>query len=637
MNRSEFRDRLRQEPLLLDGAMGTALHSQGVAIDESFDALNEQQPALVANVLRDYLAAGADIVETNSFGANRYKLAAYGLESSVRDLNSAAVAVARRVIESFFRPVWLAGAVGPLGVHIAPLGRVSMAQAREAYAEQIEALVRPTGEIDGVDLLIIETISNLKEAEAAVAAARDVAPDLPLIVQISFTRDDRTLLGETPLEVARALSKRDIDVLGANCSGGPAQILRLISIMAQAAPDLPLSAVPNAGWPEHRAGGRVIYPATPDYFADYAQRFVQAGARIVGGCCGTSAVHIAAMRQALDEPPAEPRALPEVAPSRRRAREERSSDGPTRLAERLAQRQFVATVEMRPPKGIGTQRMLAGAHMLKEAGANFLNVADSPLARMRMSAWAAAHLIQQSVDIEAILHFPTRGRNILRIQGDLLAAHAMNVRNLFVVMGDPTLIGDYPDATDDYDIVPSGLIQLIKRRLNSGVEQSGESIDHPTSFVVGCALNLQAKDAEREISLLKKKIRNGADYALTQPVFDAAAARDFIARCRREIGAESVPIIAGIQPLYNSANAEFLQNEVPGISISSEHRARMRASANPQQEGVSIAQEILEEIAPHVQGIYVVPQFGRYDLAANVLDVVSALTRKEAAPAASQT
>ena len=633
MNRAAFRDRLTQSPLLLDGALGTVLHSRGIAIDECFDALNVQQPALVAAIHRDYITAGADVVETNSFGANRYKLAAHGLESQVDQLNAAAVSIARRVIQSFFRPVLLAGSVGPLGVHIAPLGRVTMANAQSAFAQQMAALVDPEDGVAGVDLLIVETLTDLQEAEAAVAAARDVAPDIPLVVQMSFTRDDRTLLGESPDDVARRLSRSDVDVIGANCSGGPAQVLRLIAIMHQAAPDLPLSAMPNAGWPEHTAGGRVIYPATPDYFGDYARSFVQAGARLVGGCCGTNAGHIAAMRRALDQPADSARPLPAITLIPRAAGPAEPLDRPTGLAQALAQERFIATVEMRPPKGIATQRMLTGAHMLKEAGANFLDVADSPLARMRMSAWAAAHLIQQAVGLEAILHFPTRGRNLLRIQGDLLASHAMNVRNLFIVMGDPTHIGDYPEAMDNYDIVPSGLIRLIKQRLNSGVEQSGESIDQPTNFVVGCALSLQAQDPDRELRLLRKKIRNGADFALTQPIFDPIASRNFIIRCRRELGDGLVPIIAGIQPLYNSRNAEFLHNEVPGISISTEHRQRMSNSEDPHQEGVVIAREILEEIRPYVQGVYLVPQFGRYDLVANILDVVSALTAQRVSAA----
>lgn len=626
MNRATFQKRLDESPLLLDGAMGTVLHAQGIAIDESFDALNEQQPGLVAGVLRDYITAGADIVETNSFGANRYKLAAHGLESRVQETNAASVTVARRVIQSYFRPVLLAGSVGPLGVHIAPLGRVSMAQAREAFAEQIEALVRPSTGVEGVDLLIVETLTDLREAEAAVAAARDLEPDIPLLVQISFTRDDRTLLGETAVEVARRLSQLDVDAIGANCSSGPAQVLRLISMMREEAPDIAISAMPNAGWPEHTAGGRVNYPATPDYFGEYARSFVRAGARIVGGCCGTNAAHIAAMRHALDNPRDDEQTAPEVYVRRRIENRARPFDQRTALADALEQGRFIATVEMRPPRGIATQRMLTGARMLKEAGANFLDVADSPLARMRMSAWAAAQLIQHEVGLEAILHFPTRGRSLLRIQGDLLAAHALNVRNLFVVMGDPTHIGDYPEAMDNYDIVPSGLIQLIKQRLNSGVQQSGASIDEPTSFVVGCALSLQAHDPERELRLLGKKIANGADFALTQPVFDPFVAQDFIARCRREFGDDMIPVLAGIQPLYNSRNAEFLHNEVPGIVISDEHRQRMRASSDPQQEGVTIAQEILEEIREHIQGVYLVPQFGRYDLVANVLDVIRPLT-----------
>lgn len=628
MKRAAFKSRLAESPLLLDGAMGTVLHSQGIAIGECFDALNVHQPGLVADVLRSYITAGADIVETNSFGANRFKLASHGLEEQVQELNSSAVTVARRVIQSFFRPVLLAGSVGPLGVHVAPLGRVSLAQAQAAFAEQMAALTNPGESIIGVDFLIVETLTSLQEAEAAIAAAREVAPDLPLVVQMSFTRDDRTLLGETPADVARRLSKKDVDAMGANCSGGPAQILRLISMMHQVAPDMPLSAMPNAGWPEHLAGGRVIYPATPDYFGKFARSFVRAGARLVGGCCGTNATHIAAMRSALDQESLDDQPLPEISVRRRDVDVDQIVDRPTALALALVEGRFVATVEIRPPKGIATQRMLAGAHMLKEAGATFLDIADSPLARMRMSAWAAAHLIQQDVGLETILHFPTRGRNLLRIQGDLLAAHAMNVRNLFVVMGDPTHIGDYPEAMDDYDIVPSGLIRLIKERLNSGIEQSGESIDRPTNFVVGCALNLQPKEPERELRLLRKKIQNGADFALTQPVFHPNAARDFIAHCRQELGSSAVPIIAGVQPLYSSRNAEFLHNEVPGISISDAHRERMLRSDDASQEGVTIAQEITEAIRNVVQGIYLVPQFGRYDLAADVLDVIRSQTHE---------
>ncbi|UCG25293.1 MAG: methylenetetrahydrofolate reductase, partial [Chloroflexota bacterium] len=295
----------------------------------------------------------------------------------------------------------------------------------------------------------------------------------------------------------------------------------------------------------------------------------------------------------------------------------------TQLVRALEEERFVVTVEMSPPRGIAAQRLLAGARMLKEAGAGFIDVADSPLARMRMSAWAAAHLVQREIDLETVLHFPTRGRNLLRIQGDLLAAHALGIRNLFVVMGDPTQIGDYPEAMDNYDIVPSGLIQLIKERLNSGLDQAGQTIDQPTSFTVGCALNLEPTDVDREFRLLGKKIRNGADFALTQPVFNPAAALDFIAICQNAYGLDMIPIVAGVQPLYSSGNAEFLHNEVPGITIPGDLRTRMRSAAEQHREGVRIAQEILEEMRRSIQGVYMIPVFGRYDLVADVLDMLS--------------
>ena len=624
MNRSEFGQRIAAGTLLLDGAMGTLLHGRGIPIDECFDELNISRPAVVAGIHQDYIAAGADILETNSFGANRYKLAAHGLETQVKEINTAAVLVARRVIEGSFKPVLLAGAIGPLGVRLAPLGRVSLAQAEAAFAGQIEALVRPDADVAGVDLLIVETISDLQEVEAAVRAARSVAPAVPLVTQMTFTRDDVTLLGDEPATVAAHLDGLDVDVIGVNCSSGPAQVLRLLAIMHEVAPDRPLSAVPNAGWPEHTEGGRVLYPATPAYFGDYARAFAGAGAALVGGCCGTDAAHIAAMRAALDNPGPLPRELPSVSLAARKPGARIPTEQPTRLARFLEEGRFVTTVEMRPPKGIATQRLLAGARTLKEAGAEFLDVADSPLARMRMSAWAAAQLIQREIGLETILHFPTRGRNLLRIQGDLLAAYALNVRNLFVVMGDPTHIGDYPEAMDNYDIVPTGLIQLIKERLNAGLEQSGESLDRPTNFVVGCALSLEPQDPERQLRLLKKKVHNGADFALTQPVFNVQAAREFIERCRAELGEQMIPVFAGLQPLYNSNNAEFLHNEVPGILISDAHRQRMQGAADPQQEGVAIAREILEEIRPDIQGVYLIPQFGRYDLVADVLDMLRA-------------
>ncbi|WP_420631295.1 bifunctional homocysteine S-methyltransferase/methylenetetrahydrofolate reductase [Candidatus Leptofilum sp.] len=615
MNRQTFTSRLRERPFLFDGAMGTLLHSRGISMETSFDGINLTQPAIVADIHRAYINAGADIIETNSFGANRYKLVEYGLQHQVRQINRAAVNIARRVIGSAFREVWLAGSVGPLGVRLAPLGRVSLAEAAEAFNEQIEALLA-----EGVDLLVLETMSDLHEMETAVTVARQFAPELPIITQMTFTRDDRTLLGHAPSVVAERLAALDVDAIGVNCSGGPAQVLRLLRIMHQIAPDKLLAAAPNAGWPEQTERGRVLYPATPDYFWQYTHALVEAGAVLVGGCCGTNEAHIAAMRHALDHPLPSPIPLPDVQIVTQAEEKTAVLDPPTQLAQNLGNGRYVVTVEMSPPKGIGTQRLIEGAHMLKEAGANLLNLADSPLARLRMSAWAAAHLVQKSVGLETVLHFPTRGRNLLRIQGDLLAAYAMGIRNLFVTMGDPTQIGDYPEAMDSYDIVPTGLIHLIKQQFNSGRDKAGNAIDQPTNFMVGCALSLTPADPEREMKLLRRKIRNGADFALTQPVFDPVAAKQFVDLYGATYEEKMLPIIVGIKPLYNGRNAEFLHHEVPGMSIPKLLRQRMATATDPQQEGVAIAQEILEAVRPFTQGVYLMPAFGRYDLVANVMD-----------------
>ena len=553
IDRNTFLSRLRERPFLFDGAMGTMLHHRGVTMETSFDGINLSQPAIVADIHRGYIAAGADIIETNSFGANRYKLAEYGLQEQVTAVNQAAVNIGRRVIDGAFREVWLAGSVGPLGVRLAPLGRVSVAEAVEAFREQIEALLID----DGVDLLVLETMSDLNEMETAVSVARELVPNLPIVCQMTFTRDDRTLLGHTPTAVAQRLAALDVDAIGVNCSGGPAQVLRLLLLLRQIAPDKLLAAAPNAGWPEQSERGRVLYPATPDYFGKYTHALVEAGVRLVGGCCGTNEQHIAAMRHALDHPAPSPIPLPQIQVVTQAEQTTAVHDSPTQLAQNLGNGRYVVTVEMSPPKGIATQRLIEGAHMLKAAGANLLNMADNPLARMRMSAWAAAHLVQKSVDIETVLHFPTRGRNLLRIQGDLLAAYAMGIRNLFVTMGDPTKIGDYPEAMDSYDIVPTGLIHLIKQQFNSGLDKAGNAIDQPTNFTVGCALNLTPSDPAREMKLLRRKIRNGADFAITQPVFDLAVAKQFIANYEATYEETMLPVVVGVKPLYNGRNAEF--------------------------------------------------------------------------------
>ncbi len=615
MDRIEFRRLLGERPLLLDGAMGTALQAHGAPMDIAFDDLNLKRPDLVAAVHRDYLEAGVDVLETNSFGANRFKLAEYGLQDEVVQINKTAVSIARAMIDEQDRPILLAGSIGPLGVRLAPLGRVTMDEAVAAFAEQADALLTAA-----VDLIIIETISDLAEMKAAVTAVRSLLPTIPIVAQMSFTRDDRTMTGLSADAVARRMKPLDVDVIGVNCSGGPAQVLRLVMTMHAVLPDMVLSAAPNAGWPEQVDRGRIQYPAVPAYFAGYARSFVEAGAGLIGGCCGTTAVHISAMRRAMDDPESAMRPLPIVRIVTREQVETAVTDPPTKLYEFLRDGRFAATVEMSPPKGIATHRLLEGARTLQAAGANFLDIADAPLARMRMGAWAAAHLVQKELEIETILHFPTRGRNLLRVQGDLLAAYALGIRNLFVTMGDPTRIGDYPEAMDSYDIVPTGLIRLIKKQFNIGLDKAGNRIDQATNFTAGCALSLTPAKPDREIRLLAKKIRNGSDFALTQPVFEVDKAIAFIERCRAEFGEDMLPLLVGIKPLYNLRNAEFLHNEVPGISIPSEQKSRMQKAKHPQQEGVQIARELLMELRPFVAGTYLMPAFSRYDLIADLLD-----------------
>lgn len=603
------------KPLLSDGAMGTMLNARGVSFDACFDALNLTDPALVADIHRAYIAAGSDVIQTNTFGANRYKLLTHDLENQVTAINHLGVELVRRAAAGSAKNVLVAGDVGPLGVRLVPFGRVQPDQARQAFAEQINALAEA-----GVDLIILETFSDLYEIREALAAAKQVC-SLPVVASMTFTRDDRTLLGDTPVKVAQTLAENGADLIGVNCSGGPAQIFRILKQMRQAVPEARFSAMPNAGWPE-QVGGRIMYPANPSYFGDYALAFCEAGANLIGGCCGTTPEHIAAMRSALDgEQTGCSPAVGEIIAVTESEELQTSQEAPSRLAQRLASGAFTIAVEMDPPRGLSTHKLLAGASLLAEAGANVINVADSPMARMRMSPWAVCELIQRTIGVETTLHFPTRGRNLLRVQGDLLAAHALGIRNIFIVMGDPTAIGDYPDAMDNYDLVPSGLIKLVKQNFNIGLDHSGVDIGQPTSFFAGCALNLMPLDIEQEIKNLHRKLKAGADFLLTQPIFQPEAAQEFLDRFKDKYGPVDVPLLVGVLPLYSVRHAAFLHNEVPGISIPEVYRQRMEnAGEKSAWEGVRIALELIEQIKPWSNGIYLMPQFNRYDLAAEIIE-----------------
>jgi methionine synthase I (cobalamin-dependent) len=612
-----FLERLRQGPLVADGAMGTMLHQTGASIDTCFDALNLTDPTRVGAIHRAYIDAGAELIETNSFSANRFKLANHGQVDQLTTINRAAVELARRVVDAAFKPVYVAGSVGPLGVRLAPFGRIQPEQAFDAFREQIAALAEA-----GADLIILETFTDLNEIIEAIKAVRAVDPNLPVIASMTFTRDDRTLFGDAPREVANTLVAAGADVIGVNCSGGPSQLARIAQIMRAVEPDALLSIMPNAGFPE-TVGGRVMYPATPEYFGEYAAAFADMGVSVIGGCCGTTPDHIREMRQALDNPHRAPTSLITI-PTLNGHDQLASPEQPTELARKLAAGKFVTTVEMAPPRSFTAQKVIASAQMLQDAGADVVNISDSPMARMRMSPWAVCHLIQDRLKLETVLHFPTRGRNLLRVQGDLLAAHALNVRNLFVVMGDPTQIGDYPDAHDNYDVVPSGLIQLIKQNLNAGVDQAGNSIGQPTSFLVGCALNMGAQDLDKEIKTLRKKIEAGADFALTQTIFDPAKVEHFLKRYEQLYEPLKLPLLVGILPLYGSRHAAFLHNEVPGIDIPDPIRTRIDAAGEiAPKTGIAIAQELLLSLKGMVQGAYLIPPFGKYEMAAEVLDVIT--------------
>jgi homocysteine S-methyltransferase len=611
---SDLLERLSSGVLLADGAMGTMLHSHGIGFDKCFDELNLTNPGAVAEIHRAYIDAGAQLILTNTFGSNRFKLSKHGLEKQVGEINRMGVELARRTVAAAFKDVFIAGDIGPLGVQIAPFGRVQPEQARLAFAEQAKALADA-----GADLIVLETMSDLFEILEGVRAVKQ-ACSLPVVASVTFTRDDRTLLGDDPQKIARELHQAGADVIGVNCSGGPAQLLRILKLMRHAVPVARLWVKPNAGWPE-RVGGRIMYPADPDYFGEYAVAFRAAGAHIVGGCCGTTPQHIAAMRRALDSTPFEE--APTVVVASEEESAEPSAEQPTQFAQRLADGKFTICVEMDPPRGLSTHKLLAGASLLAEAGADVINVADSPMARMRMSAWAVCDVVQRRVNVETTLHFPTRGRNLLRVQGDLLAAYALGIRNVFVVMGDPTAIGDYPDAMDNYDLVPSGLIKLIKQGFNAGVDHSGTSIGQPTNFFVGAALNLCPPEPEQEIKNARRKLRAGADFFITQPIYRAQDGIDFLANYESYAGKLQKPILVGILPLVSLKHASFLDHEVPGISIPDKTIRRLeQAGDQAAKEGVRIAVELIQQVKSWAQGVYIMPQFSRFDLIAEIIEQV---------------
>jgi homocysteine S-methyltransferase len=619
-------DRLQRGPVLCDGAMGTLLYTRGISFERCFDELNLSNPPLVQEIHRDYVRAGAELIETNTFGANRFKLAHHGLESQVREINRRGVKIAREVREIAGEAVFVVGSVGPIGQLLAPLGQITYDQARVAFKEQIEALLE-----GGADAIILETFSDLDELRAAIAAARQVTRDLPLIAQMSFTDDEDTLTGNTPEEIVAALCELQVDVIGANCSVGPAGTFNVAKRMVAALHECNLqrftSVMPNAGFPA-RIGERYMYLSSPQYFAEYTHKFIgELGITIVGGCCGTTPAHIVAMREALNtiRPPAEPRVI--IVEQPRVPAPEEPTEGlarvPRTLREKLRAGKWVTSVELDPPRGLNPTKMLQGAAMLKEMGVDCVNIGDSPLAKIRMSCIALAIMVQQQVGLETIIHFTTRDRNLMALQSDLIGAHALGIHNVIALTGDPPRLGDYPNATAVYDIDSIGLIKILKR-LNEGRDWAGTSIGTNADFFVACALDMMwASSDPNELERFHRKIEAGADLVMTQPIYDAAILREFLQKHGDKYGTVEKPILLGVLPLVSSKHAEFLHNEVPGITLTDQARRRMKdAGERGVEEGIKLAQELLMDAKDFVAGTYLMPSFGRYEVCGELVKVL---------------
>ena len=608
-----FLERIQSGSLLCDGAMGTMLHSLGVPLDACFDELNLTRRDDVLAIHRDYIAAGADIIETNTFGANRFRLSEHRLDSRVRDINFRGAKLASEAREIAGIPVLIAGSIGPTGRAQMPFGLIDPVGVRAAFREQIEALLE-----GGVDLLMFETISALDEIAEAIRAARDVS-DLPIVASMTFSDDGRTLAGHSSQEVVNALQGLGVDVIGVNCSVGPRRVLDVLAEMREYTAGVQLSGQPNAGWPM-QVGDRVIYPSSPDYFANYVTEALDLGVRLVGGCCGTTPTHIQAMRAALDARVDGSAPVVVSAPPQRKI-ELLPPEEPTQLARKIG-REFVVSVELDPPRGLNPEKMLAGARLLKEAGVDAVNVADSPMARVRMSALALCFLVQTEVGVETILHFTTRDRNLMGLQSDLLGAHALGVRNILALTGDPPSLGDYPNATAVYDIDSTGLAKVLNS-MNEGTDALGSPIGMQASFTIAVAADPTRDDLPQEADRLRRKIGGGADLVMTQPVYEMATWREFLAIYEDRHGPLTVPVMLGILPLQSHRHTEFLYNEVPGIRPTDDIRERMRLAGNQGRKvGVEIAQELLLEARDEVHGVYIMPSFHRYEVAAEVLDVL---------------
>jgi len=606
----EFRDRIRTHVVVADGAMGTMLYSKGIFINRCFDELNLSAPALVKEIHDSYIQAGAEIIESNTFGANAYRLAPYGLVEKLADINRAGVRVAR---ESAGENAWVAGSVGPLGVRIEPLGPTSFQEARAAFEQQVTALADA-----GVDLIMLETFGDLNEIREAILAARE-ACDLPLVAQMTVDDDGNALFGASPEVFARRLEEWGADAIGMNCSVGPKVAVEVLERMIKVT-DRPLAVQPNAGKPMV-VDGRSVYLCSPEYLAQYARRYIQAGAKIIGGCCGTTPEHIKLLKNEVRSlQPAhaglrvavavedQPKLLPPIPTERK-----------SRLGAKLAAGLFPVFVEILPPRGSDPSKEIEGARLCSANGVDGINIPDGPRASARMSAQALGYLIQQQAGIEAVLHYCCRDRNIISMQSDLLGIYALGIRNLIIVTGDPPRLGNYPDATAVFDVDSIGLTNIVAN-LNKGLDLGGNPIGSQTGFLIGVGANPGAVNMVEELRRLRWKIEAGAEYIVTQPVFDL----DQLEALVKFVEPYRVPVIAGIWPLISYRNAEFMVNElrVPVPEVFLERMRKADSAEAARAEGVAIAQEMLGRARHVAQGAQLSAPFSRYSMAIEVMQVL---------------
>jgi methionine synthase / methylenetetrahydrofolate reductase(NADPH) len=611
---NQFAEILASRPLLADGAMGTVLYARGIFINRCYDELNLSDPGLILSVHEEYLQAGAEILETNTFGANRIRLARYGLAGKVVEINAAGARLARQAVNNLkdrqAGEAWVAGSIGPLGVRLEPLGKTGLDEARAAFAEQMQILVD-----GGVDLLIVETMPALSEARQALEAARAVAPNLPVVVMVTVDDEITCLDGASPQQAAALLTEWGASVVGVNCSTGPTTVLTAIEAMRPAT-RLPMAAMPNAGVPR-AVEGRNIYLCSPEYMASFARKAVTAGVSIVGGCCGTTPNHIRAMRSAI-------RAMDETAPvevsGTVTVENPQTPAAPlaarSRVGSLLASGEFRTLVEIVPPRGIDCSKEIEGSSMMAQLGVHAINVYDSPHASARMSAQSLCIQIQQHTGIETVLNYICRDRNIFSIQSDLLGASSIGLRNVLCVTGDPLKLGNYPDATAVFDVDSIGLVNIV-HSLNQGLDIGANSIGTSTNFTVGVAANPGAPDLENELRRFAYKVEAGAEYAITQPVFDLGLLERFLDRIKDH----KIPVIAGIWPLTSLRNAEYMKNDLR-VAMPEEIMLRMAQADTPEaarEEGTKIAQEMLKAVRPYVQGVQVSAPFGLFNVAGDVI------------------